>query len=178
MKKTPIIGIYHHPQECGDPFIALVSQSTGEVLETLTIPEDYYWSGEERVDICTPVRTFTEHICQGGSKPTVENVRVPSTFRRHPKDHKFRPIEVTITHYDPTIIPTWDADILVEEYIPDFTFKYDPDKDTFSQTLESQGIPMAEWPLPVRQKTNVLDFLRSVLSSYKDYHLVNLIQIG
>lgn len=178
MKKTPIIGIYHHPQECGDPFIALVSQSTGEVLETLTIPEDYYWSGEERVDICTPVRTFTEHICQGGSKPTVENVRVPSTFRRHPKDHKFRPIEVTVTHYDPTIIPTWDADVLVEEYIPDFTFKYDPDKDTFSQTLESQGIPMAEWPLPVRQKTNVMDFLRSVISSYKDYHLVNLIQIG
>ena len=178
MKKTPIIGIYHHPQECGDPFIALVSQSTGEVLETLIIPEDYYWSGEERVDICTPVRTFTEHICQGGSKPTVENVRVPSTFRRHPKDHKFRPIEVTITHYDPTIIPTWDADILVEEYIPDFTFKYDPDKDTFSQTLESQGIPMAEWPLPVRQKTNLMDFLRSVISSYKDYHLVNLIKIG
>lgn len=178
MKKTPIIGIYHHPQECGDPFIALVSQSTGEVLETLTIPEDYYWSGEERVDICTPVRTFTEHICQGGSKPTVENVRVPSTFRRHPKDHKFRPIEVTITHYDPTIIPTWDADVLVEEYIPDFTFKYDPDKDTFSQTLESQGIPMTEWPLPVRQKTNVMDFLRSVISSYKDYHLVNLIKIG
>ena len=178
MKKTPVIGIYHHPQECGDPFLAIVSQRTGEVLEYLTIPEDYYWSGQERVDIRTPVRTFTEHICQGGHAPTVENVRVPSTYGSHPRDHKFRPIKVTITGYDPDIIPTWNADVLVEEYISDFKFEYHPEKDTFKQVLEAQCIDMDPWPLPVRQKTNVLDFLRSILSSYKDYHLVNLIQIG
>ena len=175
---TPIIGIYHHPQECGNPFLAIVSQSTGEVLETLTIPEDYYWSGQERVEIRTPVRTFTEHICQGGHEPTVENVRIKASFGAHARDHKFRAIGISNIKYDPDIIPTWDADVLVEEYISDFTFKYDPDKDTFSRTLESQGIPMAGWPLPVRQKTDLMTFLKTILSSYKDYSPVNLIRIG
>ena len=175
---TPIIGIYHHPQECGDPFLAIVSQSTGEVLETLTIPEDYYWSGQERVEIRTPVRTFTEHICQGGHKPTVENVRIKASLGAHARNHKFEAIDISNIKYDPDIIPTWDADILVEEYISDFTFRYDPDKDTFSRTLESQGIPMTEWPLPVRQKTDLMTFLKTILSSYKDYSPVNLIRIG
>ena len=176
--KTPVIAIYHHPQECGEPYVAIVSQQTGEILESVTIPENYYDSGIEMITSTIPVRTFTEHICQALHEPTLEIVRPKSQFGVHPRDHKFRPLKVTITKYDPDILPTWDADVLVEEYISDFTFKYDPGKDTFSQTLESQGIPMAEWPLPVRQKTNVLDFLKSVASSYKNYHLVNLIQIG
>ena len=178
LNRIPVIAIYHAPQECGDPFVALVSQKTGEILETLDVPEDYCWSGEERVDICTPVRQFTEHICQGGSKPTVDTVKIPSAFRLHPRDHKFRALKVTITEHDLNIIPTWDADVLVEEYIADFTFKYCPEKDTFKQTMERQGINMTKWSLPERQKTDLLKFLREVLSSYKNYHLVNIIKIG
>lgn len=177
-KKTPVIGVYHCPQECGNPYVALVSQQTGEILEKLEIPEDYYWSGEEREDICTPVRQFTEHICQGGSKPTVDTVRIPSAYRLHPRDHKFRALKVTITGHDLNIIPTWDVDVLVEEYIADFTFKYHPEKDTFKQTMEKQGIDMTKWSLPERQKTDLLKFLRDILSSYKNYRLVNLIRIG
>lgn len=178
LNRIPVIAIYHSPQECGGPFVALVSQKTGEILETLDVPEDYCWSGEERVDICTPVRQFTEHICQGGSKPTVDTVKIPSAFRLHPRDHKFRALKVTITEHDLNIIPTWDADVLVEEYIADFTFKYCPEKDTFKQTMERQGINMSKWSLPERQKTDLLKFLREVLSSYKNYHLVNIIKIG
>ena len=178
LNRIPVIAIYHSPQECGGPFVALVSQKTGEILETLDVPEDYCWSGEERVDICTPVRQFTEHICQGGSKPTVDTVKIPSAFRLHPRDHKFRALKVTITEHDLNIIPTWDADVLVEEYIADFTFKYCPEKDTFKQTMERQGINMTKWSLPERQKTDLLKFLREVLSSYKNYHLVNIIKIG
>ena len=178
LNRIPVIAIYHSPQECGGPFVALVSQKTGEILETLDVPEDYCWSGEERVDICTPVRQFTEHICQGGSKPTVDTVKIPSAFRIHPRDHKFRALKVTITEHDLNIIPTWDADVLVEEYIADFTFKYCPEKDTFKQTMERQGINMSKWSLPERQKTDLLKFLREVLSSYKNYHLVNIIKIG
>ena len=178
LNRIPVIAIYHSPQECGGPFVALVSQKTGEILETLDVPEDYCWSGEERVDICTPVRQFTEHICQGGSKPTVDTVKIPSAFRLHPRDHKFRALKVTITEHDLNIIPTWDADVLVEEYIADFTFKYCPEKDTFKQTMERQGIDMTKWSLPERQKTDLLKFLREVLSSYKNYHLVNIIKIG
>lgn len=178
LNRIPVIGIYHAPQECGEPFVALVSQETGEILETLDVPEDYFWSGQEREDICTPVRQFTEHICQGGSEPTVDTVRIPSAFGLHPRDHKFRALKVTITGHDLNIIPTWDADVLVEEYIADFTFKYYPEKDTFKQTMEKQGIDMTKWSLPERQKTDLLRFLREVLSSYKDYHLVNIIRIG
>ena len=178
LNRIPVIAIYHAPQECGVPTVTLVSQQSGEVLEKLEIPEDYYYSGEERVDICTPVRQFTEHICQAGSKPTVDTVRVPSAFGIHPRDHKFRALKVTITEHDLNIIPTWDADVLVEEYISDFKFEYHPEKDTFKQVLEAQCINMDPWPLPVRQKTELMTFLKTILSSYKDYKLVNLIRIG
>lgn len=178
MKKIPIIAIYHAPQECGVPTVALVSQKTGEILEKLEIPEDFYWSGEERVDICTPVRQFTEHICQAIHEPTLETYRVKTSFGPHARDHKFRAIEITNLVYDPNIVPTWDADILVEEYISDFKFEYHPEKDTFKQVLEAQCIDMDPWPLPVRQKTDLMEFLKTILSSYKDYHLINLIRIG
>ena len=178
MKKIPIIAIYHAPQECGVPTVALVSQKTGEILEKLEIPEDYYWSGQEHVEVCTPVRQFTEHICQAGSKPTVDTVRVPSAYGIHPRDHKFKALKVDIIGFDMNIIPTWDADVLVEEYISDFKFEYHPEKDTFKQVLEAQCIDMDPWPLPVRQKTELMEFLKTILSSYKDYHLINLIRIG
>lgn len=173
-----VIAIYHAPQECGSPTVTLISQQSGEVIERLEIPEDYYWSGQEQVEVCTPVRQFTEHICQGPSEPTVDTVRVPSAYHIHPRDHKFRALKVTITGHDPNIVPTWDADILVEEYISETKFEYRPENDTFSQTMESQSIPMAEWPLPVRQKTELMEFLRRILSSYKDYHLINILRIG
>ena len=178
MKKIPIIAIYHAPQECGVPTVALVSQKTGEILEKLEIPEDYYWSGEERVDICTPVRTFTEHICQAFHEPTLENVKPKAQYMPRARDHKFRVIGITNVKHDPDTIPTWDADILVEEYISDFKFEYHPEKDTFKQILEAQCIDMDPWPLPVRQKTDLMEFLKTILSSYKDYHLINLIRIG
>ena len=178
LNQIPVIAIYHAPQECGSPFVALISQQTGQVLEKLDVPEDYYYSGQEQVETCTPVRQFTEHICQGGSRPTVDTVRVPSAYGLHPRDHKFLALKVSITGHDLTIIPTWDADVLVEEYISNIGWEYHPDKDTFSQTMESQGIPMAEWPLPVRQKTELMEFLKTVLSSYKSYKLINLIRIG
>ena len=178
LNRIPVIAIYHAPQECGVPTVTLVSQQSGEILEKLEIPEDYYWSGEKQVEVCTPVRQFTEHICQGGHKPTVENVIIPSTFGPHPRDHKFRALKVTITGQDMPIIPIWDADVLVEEYISNFKFEYHPEKDTFKQVLEAQCIDMDPWPLPVRQKTELMEFLKTILSSYKDYHLINLIRIG
>lgn len=174
---VPVIAIYHAPQECGEPYVALVSQKTGKILETLDVPDDYYHSGDVREDICTPVRTFTEKVCQM-SEPTLENVQVKAGFLKHKQGHEFRPIKVTVTGHDFNVVETWDADVLVEEYIADFTFKYHPEKDTFKQTMEKQGIDMTKWSLPERQKTDLLKFLREVLSSYKNYHLVNIIKIG
>ena len=178
LNRIPVIAIYHAPQECGVPTVTLVSQQSGEVLEKLEIPEDYYYSGQEHVEVCTPVRQFTEHICQAIHEPTLEIVRPKAQYMPHDRDHKFRAIGITNLKYDPNILPTWDADIIVEEYISDFKFVYHPEKDTFKQVLEAQCIDMDPWPLPVRQKTELMTFLKTILSSYKDYKLVNLIRIG
>ncbi len=178
LNRIPVIAIYHAPQECGVPTVSLISQQTGKILETLEIPEDYYYSGEEQVEICTPVRQFTEHVCQAIHQPTLETVRVKAQFLSHPRDHKFRALSISNLKYDSSIIPTWDADVLVEEYISETKFMYFQEKDTFSQTMESQGIPMAEWPLPVRQKTELMEFLKTILTSYKNYRLINILRIG
>ena len=178
LNRIPVIAIYHAPQECGVPTVTLISQQSGEVLEKLEIPEDYYYSGQEHVEVCTPVRQFTEHICQAIHEPTLEVVRPKAQYLPHDRDHKFRAIGITNLKYDPNILPTWDADIIVEEYISDFKFEYHPEKDTFKQVLEAQCINMDPWPLPVRQKTELMTFLKTILSSYKDYKLVNLIRIG
>ena len=173
-----VIAIYHHPQECGEPYVAFVNQENGEILESVTIPENYYDSGVEMVTSSIPVGTFTEHICQALHEPTLETVHPKAQFGSHPRDHHFRPVKVTITKYDPDIIPTWDADILVEEYIEKIQFKYSSSKDTFKQTLEAQGFDLSSWPYHRRKKTPLLEFLKDICASYKDYHLVNLIQVG
>ena len=178
LNRIPVIAIYHVPQECGVPTVSLVSQQTGKILETLEIPDDYYYSGEEQVEVCTPVRQFTEHICQAFHEPTLEIVRPKAQFLSHPRDHKFRAIGISNLKYDSSILPTWDADVLVEEYVSETKFVYRPEKDTFSQTMESQGINMDSWPLPVRQKTELMEFLRRILSSYKNYRLINILRIG
>lgn len=178
LNRIPVIAIYHAPQECGVPTVSLISQQTGKILETLKIPDDFYYSGEEQVEVCTPVRQFTEHISQAIHEPTLEIVRPKAQFMSHPRDHKFRVISISNLKYDSSILPTWEADVLVEEYVSETKFVYRPEKDTFSQTMESQGIDMDPWPLPVRQKTELMEFLRRILSSYKNYRLVNLIRIG
>jgi hypothetical protein len=44
--------------------------------------------------------------------------------------------------------------------------------------LSKAGFDMGHWTLTKRMKTPFMDFLKDIASSYKDYHLVNLIQIG
>ena len=177
-QSTAVIAIYHAPQECGSPTVTLVSQQSGEVLEKLEIPEDYYWSGQKTVEVCTPVRQFTEHIFQTNHEPTLETVRIRAQYMPRARDHKFRAIGISNLKYDPSIIPTWDADVLVEEYISETKFEYHPEEDTFIQVMEAQCIDMDPWPLPVRQKTDLMTFLKIIISSYKDYRIVNLIRIG
>ena len=46
-----VIVIYHHPHECGSPYLTFISQETGQVVETVNIPTGYYDSGFEKTDI-------------------------------------------------------------------------------------------------------------------------------
>lgn len=173
-----VIAIYHHPQECGDPYVALVSQDTGEVVETITIPDGYYDSGSERVDTYTPVYTFIEQVNQS-PKPTVENVRLTCGFYPNPKHYTFRVTKVdNIKEDDQPPFTTWTADVHAEACIHEIHWEYDPAKDEFLQQMVKSGFDMSHWELPSRQKVYILEFLKEILSSYKDYHLINLIPIG
>lgn len=177
MSPIPVIVIYHHPQECGSPYLTFISQQTGQVLEQVDIPAyDYYTAGQQRITTEIPVRTFTEQVCQT-PKPTLSNVRIKAYCLSHPRDHKFKPIKVTITGSDDSFFRTWTADITVQEYIEKTDYRYSSSLDTFKQQMTSLGFDMKGWCLYKRQRTSFTDFLKAVCSSFRNYHLINLIQI-
>ena len=174
-----VIVIYHQPQECGSPYLTFISQETGQVVETVDIPTGYYNSGETRTDIFTPVYSYIEQVEQT-PMPTVDNVRL--TFNSHPdinsNNYTFRVTKVDNIKEDPEFIPTWTADVHVEVCTHEIKWQYDKSQDTFLQQLTESGFDMTAWELPTRQKTPFKEFLSSICSNYKDYHLINLIEIG
>ena len=175
-----VIVIYHYPQECGSPYLTFISQETGQVVETVDIPTGYYDSGLEKTDIYTPVYFYTEQVNQS-PMPTVDNVRL--SFNSNPnllnsKYYTFRVTKVDNIKEDPEFIPTWTADVHVEACTHEVKWQYDKSKDTFLQQLTEAGFDMTDWELPTRQKTPFLEFLSSICSHYKDYHLINLIEIN
>ena len=174
-----VIVIYHHPQECGSPYLTFISQETGQVVETVDIPTGYYNSGLEKTDIYTPVYFYTEQVNQS-PMPTVDNVRLSfnSNPGINPKHYTFRVTKVDNIKEDPEFIPTWTADVHVEVCKHETKLQYDKSKDTFLQQLTEAGFDMTSWELPNREKTPFLDFLSSICSHYKDYHLINLIEIN
>ena len=172
-----VIVIYHLPQECGNPYLAFISQETGQVVETVDLPTGYYNSGDIRTDIITPVYSFIEKVNQK-PKPTVENVRLNCGFYPNPKHYTFRVTKVDNIQEDNTVFTTWTADVHVEACTHEIHWEYDKSKDTFLQQLSEAGFDMTNWKLPTRQKTPFKEFLTSICSKYKDYHLINLLEIG
>jgi hypothetical protein len=174
-----VIVIYHHPQECGSPYLAFISQETGQVVETIDVPdpEGYWTSGDIRKDIYTPVYDFIEKVNQT-PKPTVDNVRLTCGFYPNPKRYVFRVTKVDNIQEDTSVIRTWTADVHIEACRHEIHWEYDKSKDTFFQQLTESGFDMTGWELPIRQKTPFKEFLSSICSKYKDYHLINLIEIG
>ena len=171
-----VIVIYHQPQECGSPYLTFISQQTGEVVETIDIPYGYYDSGEIRTDIYTPVYSFIEKVHQS-PKPTVDNVRLNCSYYPNPKNYTFRVTKVDNIKEDNNVFTTWTADVHVEACTHEIKWQYDKSQDTFLQQLTESGFDMTSWELPTRQKTPLKEFLISICSHYKDYHLINLIEI-
>lgn len=172
-----VIVIYHLPQECGDPYLTFISQSTGQVVETVDLPTGYWDSGSKRVDIYTPVYSFIEQVNQS-PRPTVDNVRLTCPFYPNPKRYIFRVTKVDNIKEDNTVFPTWTADVHVEACTHDIKWKYSTHRDHFRKQLQEAGFNMKPWTLTKRMKTPLKEFLTSICSNYKDYHLVNLIEIG
>ena len=166
-----VIAIYHHPQECGKPYVAFISQETGEMIETVDIPTGFYDSGMIRTDIYTPVYSFTEKINQS-PMPTVDNVRLSSIYLPNPKHYTFRVTKVDNIKEDNTVFKTWTADVHVEACTHEIS------KDTFLHQMTKSGFDLSDWDIDKRMKTSFQVFLKDVCSKYKDYHLINLIEIG
>lgn len=172
-----VIVIYHHPQECGSPYLTFISQETGQVVETVDIPTGYYISGLEKTDIYTPVYSFIEKVNQS-PMPTVDNVRLNYSYYPNPKNYTFRVTKVDNIKEDNNVITTWTADVHVEACTHTIKWQYDKSQDTFLKQLTEAGFDMTSWELPNRQKTPLKDFLSSICSHYKDYHLINHIEIN
>ena len=176
--KRNVIAIYHHPQECGSPYVALISQETGVLLETVDIPEGYFQSGERMINIYTPVYEFTEEVEQGGQMPTVGNVTLKAKFMPNPHHYVFRVTSVTNIIHDLRFFPTWKATVHAEACTHKIKWKYDARRDSFRNQLMKAGFDMDRWKLRARQKTDLMVFLKDIFSKYKDYHLINILSIG
>lgn len=172
-----VIVIYHHPQECGSAYVAFIDQSTGQMVEAVDIPDGYWYSGLKRIDVYTPVYSFTEKVCQS-PKPTVDNVRLNCSFYPNPKKYVFRVTKVDNIQEDNNIITTWTADVYAEACTHDIKWQYSTKRDSFRKQLSKAGFDMGHWTLTKRMKTPFKEFLTDICSNYKDYHLVNLIEIG
>ena len=184
--KRNVIAIYHHPQECGSPYVALISQETGEMVETVDIPEGYYNSGERRIDVYTPVYEFTEEVNMS-PMPTVDNVTLMARFKPNPNHYVFRVTKVDNIQEDDTLLyhgdlkhsfPTWKATIHAEACTHVIKWKYDARRDSFRNQLMTAGFDMDRWKLRSRQKTDMMVFLKDIFSRYKDYRLINILSIG
>lgn len=171
-----VIVIYHQPQECGSPYLTFISQQTGEVVETIDIPYGYYDSGCKRTDIYTPVYSFIEKVRQP-LKPTVDNVELSCPYYPNPKNYVFRVTKVDNIQENANIFTTWTADIHVEACTRTVKYNYSSRRDRFRKKLQKSGFDMSHWTLTNRYKTPFKEFLFSICSNYKDYHLINLIEI-
>ena len=172
-----VIAIYHHPQECGSPYVAFVSQETGEMVEAVDIPDGYWDSGLKRIDVYTPVYSFIEQVNQS-PYPTVDNVRLTCGFYPNPHHYVFRVTKVDNIQEDANLFPTWTADIHAEACTHDIKWQYSVKRDSFRKQLSKSGFDMGHWTLTKRMKTPFKKFLTDICSHYKDYHLINLIEIG
>lgn len=178
-----VIAIYHHPQECGSAYVAFISQETGEMVEAVDIPDGYWNSGLKRIDVYTPVYSFTEEVNQS-PEPTVDNVTLKARFYPNPNHYVFRVTKVDNIRRDDTVLPggslltSWKADVEAEACTHDIKWQYSSRRDSFRRQMAKSGFDMGHWTLTKRIKTPLLEFLRSVCSSYKDYHLINIVSIG
>jgi hypothetical protein len=171
-----VIVIYHHPQECGSPYLTFISQSTGEVVDTVTIPDGYYYTGCERIKQHIPVFTFTEQVHQSPIPTTDTKPR--ACYLPNPHHYEYKVTKVTDVKEDKWIFPTWEATLHVTAYLVKEVTRWSTHLDTFRKQMEASGFDMKGWCLYKRMRTPLLTFLKQVTQNYKDYHLINLIEIG
>lgn len=178
---TDAIVIYHCPQECGYPSLTFLSRQTGEVLEKVYLPDpsDYYTSGSRDITTYYKVSSFRQKICQGPHRPTVDNVKPRQKYLSDPRRYVYKVTRVTdIKESEP--VPgykVYDAVAHVDCILAKRGESFCAQEDSFRHQMEEAGFDMRGWCLYKRRKHSYWTFIRDVASKYKDYHLVNLIEI-
>lgn len=176
-----VIAIYHHPQECGSPYICFVSQKTGQVVHTVDLPDPWHYtsSGSERITQLQRVSSYTEHICQSQA-PTLDTVRPTAYYRYNPHHYEFRVADISNVKEDASLgLRTWTADIKVDVCIPKTVWRYSSKEDFYRRELESKGFDMTGWCNYRRRRTDYYQFLESITRKYrKDYRVISFIRIG
>ena len=172
-----VIVIYHHPQECGDPFLTFISQETGEEVDTVYMPEGYSWSGNKQVIKLHPVEHFTEKYCRM-IKPVKGKVVPRAHWMPNPNGYEYVVTKVTDLEMLPDSFPMWKATLHVDACKKETIFEYSKEDDTFLHQMEESGFDMTHWELPNRERTEFKDFLLKVTEGYKGYHPISVINIG
>lgn len=175
--ETPmnVIVIYNEPQECGSPYLTFISQESGEVIETVNLPDPkgYYYSGEGKIKSLTPVKQFTKSWCSN-RRPEVGG-DMPGYWK---PGFEYRVTDITDLHHESDFIPTWHATLQVTEYKVDFRYDYYLERDDYRNEMDRLGFDMRDWTLPERRKVDYeKEFLPKIVSTYKYYHIVNLIRV-
>lgn len=176
-----VIAIYHHPQECGSPYICFVSQKTGQVVHTVDLPDPWHYtsSGSERITQLQRVSSYREQICQS-KIPTLDTVRPTAYYRYNPHRYEFRVTRVSDIEKDDTLnLRTWTATIDVDVCIPKTVLRYSSKLDSYRHSLEAAGFDMTGWCCYKRRRTDYYQFLESITRKYrKDFRVISFIRIG
>lgn len=177
-----VIGIYHHPQECGQPFVAFISQDTGKIIDSVDIPYGYYDSGLKMDTEYSKVGTWTRHIFGGGKEPMLENIEIERRwFKEDKKTHTLVPREVRNVKKDEhfSSFPTsWDADVVYDVCDETHVMRWVPEEDEFKIGMEQMGFDMTAWDVNTRRQTEFMQFLKEVFKTYNGYDVINVIEIG
>lgn len=173
------IVIYHHPQECGSPYLTFISQESGKVIETVDLPEPqgYYYSGEGEIRDRIPVEHFTEQYHRN-LKPRMGRTVPAAHYRPNPNRYEYEVTKITDIRHDSDVIPTWRATLHVTAYQVDIRYEYYPERDDYRNEMDKLGFDMTHWTLPERRKLDYSEFLKQIVLTYKDYHPINFIEIG
>lgn len=161
------LAIYCVPQECGEPYVHIVSLADGQIVKTYDIPEGYYYSGSEVVTMKIP---YGEEIIEKTDTNRLPEIGEDVEYKRF---KRMVLTEITDVKEEDWCGTKWyQANLHYKRYNEKRCKRFVASKDEFRKQMEEQGIDMTGWCVYKRMKHEIKDFLRNVLP----YDIVNIIR--
>lgn len=170
------IVIYHYPQECGCPFLTIISAENGQVTRKIDLPHPsgYYHSGMEIVE--QEDYLYEKTIQRSCKKYPEIGYKEPYFGSYNGKKIVCRVVEEVTPIKDEFLNGTflYHKFIIRYKYYTSHTeCKWVAEKDEYRKEMQTLGFDMSEWHLYKRRKTEYKEFLRSFFPN-----ALNLIFIG